>query len=102
MFPSGPSILAIPVTWASMLLFGFHLLLGQLHYESGTLARPTLGGDAPSVALRNSPAYSQAHTGALIGRTPAVEPLKGLKNPVEVVFIKANSVVFHTDFPEPT
>ena len=85
----------------SMLHLRCQTLLGQLYNEGCSLARLALGGNTAAMALHNSSAYGQPDTRALIGCTSSVEPLEGLKDLVEVPFIKADAVVFHMDFPEP-
>jgi hypothetical protein len=64
------------------------------HNESGTFPKLAFCRDFAFVAFCDPPANAQTDPVALI-LFAAIQALEGLKNSIQIFFVKSNAVVFH-------
>ena len=74
---------------------------GQGDYKSGAFSRLTVDRDIAAVSGDDLFANGESHAGSAIGGTPAVEPLKRLKDLLTIAFVEANAIVLY-EYPAET
>ena len=67
----------------------------ELNDKGRPFSRSTSGRDASPVALDDLLAYGKPHTGPFILTASAVKSLKGGKDPLEVLLVKADAIVLN-------
>jgi hypothetical protein len=86
------------IIWV-LLIFQPGLFRGQCDNKFGPLAGRALGRNHTVMSLHNFATDGQANPRPVI-LTSAMQPLKDLKNAIQIFFIKANAIIFHRQLAE--
>lgn len=67
------------------------------HDKSRSFSRGAPGGDSPAAGFGNFSAYGAPHAGSFIRAAARVKPSERHEDAIQVLLVKTDSIVFHSD-----